>query len=418
MICSMTSSKSAIILNRRAFLGSAAASFAVRPALAATDDVRIGLLMVRTGALAQGGMQLEQGLSCFLRERGDRLGGHRVLLFAVDTAGTPQGARTKVEELVERNKVDVVIGPHTTFEVLAIADYLRDRKIPLICTSGGEDITQRRVSPFIIRVSASSAQCMHVLGDYAANELKFKRAITIADDTAFGYEQMAGFQRVFEASGGRVLRKLWSPLITPDYTPYLAQIEQTDCVITGFSGASRLKFLRAYAELGLKRKFPILAGWTAMDDALLPSFGDEAVDVMSAHWYSASFDTPTNRSLVSDMKRYHSATPGGYSAGAYTAGLCLEAALNDLGSQPRSGAALAEALHRVSLQNTPRGPLVLDNFGNAVGDVYIRRCERSEGKLVNKVIKRYPNVSQFWTFDSETFLSQPLYSRDYQSGRI
>jgi branched-chain amino acid transport system substrate-binding protein len=386
---------------------------------AADDDViKIGLLMVRTGALAQGGMQLEQGLTCFLRERGGLLGRYRAMLYAVDTAGTPAGARTKVEELVERNEVDVVIGPHTTFEVLAIADYLRDRRVPLICTSGGEDITQRRVSPFIIRVSVSSAQCMHVLGDYAANDLKFRRAITIADDTAFGYEQMAGFQRVFEASGGRVIKKLWSPLVTPDYTPYLAQIENVDCVITGFSGASRLKFLRAYSELGMKRRFPVLAGWTAMDDALLPSFGDEAIDVLSAHWYSASFDTPTNRSLVSDMKRYFAATPGGYSAGAYTAGLCLEAALENLGSTPKSGDRLAEALHGVTLDNTPRGPLNLDKFGNAVGDVYIRRCERAGDILANRVIKRYPNVSQFWTFDSKTFLSEPVYSRDYQSGRI
>ena len=129
-----------------------------------------------------------------------------------------------------------------------------------------------------------------MLGDYAAKELKYKRAATVAEDWAFGYEQMGAFQRVFEEDGGKVVKKLWAPFITPDFTPYIAQIQNVDCVVNGFAGSNPIRFMRAFADLGAKAKFPLLAGWTAMDDAALRTLGNEAVGVVSASWYSADYD--------------------------------------------------------------------------------------------------------------------------------
>ena len=149
-------------------------------------------------------------------------------------------------------------------------------------------MTQRKANPFVIRPSATSAQCCHVMGDYAAKELKYKRAATISEDFAFGYEQMSGFQRVFEDDGGKVVKKLWPPLVTPDYTPYIAQIGNVDCVFNGFAGSNPVKFMRAYADLGLKAKIPLLAGWTAMDDALLQAASATRRSASSRRaWYSA-----------------------------------------------------------------------------------------------------------------------------------
>ena len=157
----------------------------------------------------------------------------------------------------------------------------------------------------------------------------------------------------------------------------------------------------------------MLAVWTAMDDALLRSLGDEAVGVVSAHWYSADFDSPTNKRFVAAMQKDHSALPGGYSAGLYIAGQCLEAAIQALGGKTDDRKALAEALHQVSLVDTPRGPVNFDRYGNVVGDVFIRKCERKNGQLVNTVVKVYPKVSQFWTYDEKEFLAAPVYGRDY-----
>src|SRR5919202_1593195 len=374
---------------------------------------KIGLLTVKTGPLAQGGIQMEQGIATFLKEKNNTLAGRKVELVVGDTGGNPGGARSKSQELIERDNVNVILGPLAAFELLAILDFVRDKQTPLISEAAAEDVTQRKANPFIIRPSSTSAQCMHALGDYAAKDLKYKRAATISEDFAFGYEQMSGFQRVFEDNGGKVVKKLWPPLVTPDYTPYIAQIGNVDCVVNGFAGSNPVKFMRSYADLGVKARIPLLGGWTAMDDALLHSLGDEAIGVVSAHWYSAETQTESNKRFVAAMQKDYNVLPGGYAAGMYIAGQCVEAALQKLGGQADDRKALADALHQISLTDTPRGPVKFDHLGNVVGDVFIRKCERKGGNLVNTIVKTYPSVSQFWTYDEKQFLAQPVYSRDY-----
>jgi branched-chain amino acid transport system substrate-binding protein len=387
------------------------------PAIAQGAPFKIGLLTVKTGPLAQGGIQMEQGIQTFLKEKASTLAGRKVELLVADTGGNPAGARTKAQEVIERDKVNVILGPLAAFELLAITDYVRDNATPLISLAAAEDVTQRRANPFVIRPSATSAQCCHVMGDYAAKELKYKRAATFSEDFAFGYEQMAGFQRVFEDNGGKVVKKLWPPLVTPDYTPFIAQIGNVDCVFNGLAGSNPVKFMRSYADLGLKAKIPLLAGWTAMDDALLRTLGDEAVGVVSAAYYSADSGSESNKRFVAAMQKDYNVLPGGYSAGMYVAGQCVEAAIQALGGKADDRKALAEALHKVSLTDTPRGPVKFDQYGNVVGDVFIRRCERKGGQLVNTVVKTYPNVGQFWTYNEKEFLANPVYARDYPPAR-
>src|SRR6185437_5653307 len=202
-----------IRINRRKFLAStaagAAASALAMPAIAQGAPFKIGLMTVKTGPLAQGGIQMEQGISTLLKEKNNVLSGRKIEFISADTGGNPAGAKTKAQELIERDKVNVILGPLAAFELLAIAEFVRDNKTPLISLAAAEDMTQRKANPFIIRPSSTSAQCMHPLGDYAAKELKYKRAATISEDFAFGYEQMAGFQHVFEDAGGKVVKKLW-----------------------------------------------------------------------------------------------------------------------------------------------------------------------------------------------------------------
>src|SRR5262245_10160857 len=349
-------------LNRRTFLAATAAGTAAAavsrfpsPAIAQAAPFKIGLLTVKTGPLAQGGIQMEQGIVTFLKEKNYTLAGRKVELLVADTGGNPAGARTKAQEVIERDRVNVILGPLAAFELLAITDYVRDNSTPLISLAAAEDVTQRRANPFVIRPSATSAQCCHVMGDYAAKDLKFRRAATVSEDFAFGHEQMSGFQRVFEDNGGKVVKKVWPPLVTPDYTPFIAQIANVDCVFNGFAGSNPVKFMRSYADLGLKAKTPLLAGWTAMDDALLRSLGDEAVGVISAAYYSADFGSDSNKRFVAAMQKDYNVLPGGYSAGMYVAGQCVEAAIQALGAQVDDRKALAEALHKVSLTDTPRG---------------------------------------------------------------
>src|SRR5437868_9806420 len=160
---------------------------------------------------------MEQGTTLFLKHSGNKLAGRAVELIVADTGGTPAGTKTKAQELIERDRVDMIAGPLAAFELLAISDYVAQQKCPILSLAAAEDMTQRRPNPYFVRASATSAQAMHPLADYAAKELKYKSVITITEDFAFGHEQMGGFQRVFEDEGGRVLNKLWPPIVTPDY---------------------------------------------------------------------------------------------------------------------------------------------------------------------------------------------------------
>src|SRR5262249_36656480 len=321
-------------ITRRSFLAGATAVAATLPlpAIAQNKAIKIGLLAVKTGPLAAGGIQMEQGTTRFLKDRNYTMAGRKVELVIGDTGGNPAGTKTKTQELVERDNVDMIFGPLAAFELLAISEYAAQAKMPILSLAAAEDMTQRKPNPYFVRASGTSAQYMHPLADYAAKELKYKRVITIADDFAFGHEQMGGFQRVFEDAGGRVVKKLWPPLVTPDYTPYIAQISGVDAVVQGFAGSNPLKFLKQYQDAGIK--IPVLGNGTAGDEALLKSYGDEAVGMISCSGYTGDLDTQSNKRLIDGMVKDYGNIPGLYSAGLYINGQVAEAALKRPAARP------------------------------------------------------------------------------------
>src|SRR5690348_3184067 len=168
---------------------------------------KLGLLTVKTGPLAQGGIQMEQGVQNYLKEKNNTMAGRKVEFFSADTGGNPAGAKTKVQELVERDKVDVILGPLASFELYAISDYIKQHKMPTLSLAAAQDLTQRKPNPYLLRASATSSQAMQPMGHYAATEMKLKRVVTISEDFAFGYEQMGGFQAAFEKDGGCITKK-------------------------------------------------------------------------------------------------------------------------------------------------------------------------------------------------------------------
>jgi branched-chain amino acid transport system substrate-binding protein len=377
-----------------------------------SSPIRLGFLTVKTGPLASGGIQMEQGLTLYLKERDFRLAGRPVQLFTADTGGSPAVARTKLQELVERNNVHCMIGPLAAFEALALDDTIRQKQLPTLSVAAAEDMTQRNANPWFVRALATSAQCSYPMGAYAAKELKYKRAALIADDFAYGHELNAGFQRAFEDAGGKVVQKLWPPLVTPDYATYIAQLKRDlDVIFMGFAGSNGFKFFKQYKEYG--GKTPILGGMTAVDESLLQQMGDDAIGTVSTCWYSGELDNPSNKKLVDGMRREYKAETGMYAAATYTNGAVLEAALQMIDGKADDKNALMKALRSAKVNETCRGPVRFDQYGNAVGNVYIRKVEKKAGRLVNSVIKTYDNVSQFWTYDPDQFLKSPPYTRDY-----
>jgi branched-chain amino acid transport system substrate-binding protein len=397
-----------------ALFGTFIASFALA-ANPSTEPIRVGFLTIKSGALAAGGKQMEDGIQLFLKERNYTLNGRKVELFIADTSGQPAVTKTKAQELVEKNKVQVIIGPLAAFEALALDEYIRKMEIPTIAPSAAaEDLTQRKANPWFVRAVGSSAQSSHVLGDYAAKDLKMKRIAVIGDDFAFGHETVAGFQRTFEEGGGKIIQKLWSPLNVTDYGPYIVQIQpNVDAVYVAFAGGNGAKFLKQYNEYGMIKKLPLLGSMTAFDEGILPSMGPEAVGVISSGWYAAGINNPANLRFVKEMNATYKMDPGYYSMGAYNAGLMLEQALKDTKGNIENKQQFMAALKTVQINNDPLGKFKLDALGNPVMDVYIRKVQQVNGRLSNAVIKTYPNVTQFWTYKTSEFLANPVYSRDY-----
>jgi branched-chain amino acid transport system substrate-binding protein len=380
----------------------------------AQEPLRIGFLTVRTGPLAAGGKQMEDGINLLLKERNNTFAGRRVEIIFADTAGQPALARSKTQELVERNGVHVVIGPLATFEALAIDEYMLNARVPLITpTSAAQnDLAQQKKSDYVIHVYGTAAQPMYALGDYAAKKAGCKRAAMIADDFTYGHEGAAGFHRVFEDGGGRVVQKLWPPLNVPDYGSFIGQLKtNVDCVYAGFAGSNPLRFLRAYKEYGFK--LPLFGNPTFVDEGILKNMGDEAIGVYSASWYTVDRDTADNKRFVESIRREYKVTPGFYTAGTYTAGLWLEEALKLVKGRFEDKAAFVKALHNVKLEHGPMGPIRLGEYSKPILNIYIRRAERRNGELVNTTIATYPEVSQFWIYDAKAFIAGPQYSREY-----
>ncbi len=385
------------------------------PAIAQAKPFKLGLLTVKTGPLAQGGIQMEQGVITFLKETNFTMGGRKVDFVSADTGGNPAGAKTKAQELVERDNVDVILGPLAAFELYAINEYVQQQKMPVLSLAAADNLTQRTPNPYLLRASATSSQAMHPMGHYAATELKLKRVFCITEDFAFGYEQIGGFQAAFQKDGGCVVNKLWPPLVTPDYTPYVAQISDCDGVCQGFAGSNPLRFMKSYASAGLK--YPVVTGETGADDALLKSYGDEAIGLVSCCPYTLDVATDSNQRFIDGMLKNYNAVPGQYAALLYVNCQVVDAALKATGGDAGDKEKFMAALKAVNLTDTPRGPLKFDHLNNVVGTFYVRRIG-TEGakyglKLWNKVIKTYDNVSQFWTWPEQEYLAHPVYSRDY-----
>jgi branched-chain amino acid transport system substrate-binding protein len=237
---------------------------------------------------------------------------------------------------------------------------------------------------------------------------------TIALDYAFGWESVGGFQRTFEAEGGRITQKIWVPVSVHDFAPYLAQVSRDiDAVYALVLGRAALQFMRQYQEFGLKERVRLIGGGTTTDEHVLPFMGDEAIGVITALHYSAVLDTPANRTFAAAYRARYKKVPSYYAESMYTGAKWFVAAIEAVGGNVEDSATFLDALRNVKPVDLPRGPVELDEYGSPIENVYIRKVERVNGELQNTVIETFPRVSQFWKYNPAEYLKQPLYSRRY-----
>ena len=378
--------------------------------------IRIGFMVPLSGANAQNGRDILNGFLLYLEEIGYQAGGRKLELIVEDDEGIPATGLTKARKLVERDQVHMMGGALLASTGYAIAPYIDSMKIPMVYpVVSGDDLTQRRRSKWIVRTGWTSSQPTHPFGEYAYQTLKLRRIATIALDYAFGWEAIGGFQRTFEEQGGRITQKLWVPLSVHDFGPYLAQVSRDlDGVFALFLGRTALQFMRQYDEYGLKDRVRLIAMGTVTDEHVLPAMGDEAIGVITALHYSPAIDTPANRKFVAAYRARFKRVPSYYSESMYTGGKWMIAAINALHGNVEDRDVLVAAMRNAQPTDLPRGPVRLDEYGNPIENVYVRRVDRVNGVLQNTVIETLPNVSQFWKYNPAEYLKQPLYSRAWQ----
>jgi branched-chain amino acid transport system substrate-binding protein len=383
---------------------------------AMAQTVKVGLPVPLTGFVAESARDMVDGFKLYLKQTGNKLGGRTVDLKIEDTEANPQNALTKMRKLVENDRVDLVVGYLLAFEGLAVRDYVDANKVALFLPIvAADDLTQRRRSPYIVRMIWTSSQPNHPFGKYAYEKLGYKKIVAVGQDYAFGWENVGGFQTTFEAAGGRIMDKIWVPIDAADYASFVTRISRdADAVFALLVGSHIPGFLRTYRDYGLKARIPVVGANITTDEDVLGSMGDEALDIVSSHTYAASLERPENKAFVDSFRKEFKRDPSYYAEAMYTSGLWLDRAIAKAGGAS-DAMKLINAVKTVDLRDAPRGPLRLDDYNNPIETVYIRRVvEKAGGKgLENKVTDQIDNVSQFWTTPPEEYLKRPPYSRDY-----
>jgi branched-chain amino acid transport system substrate-binding protein len=386
---------------------------------AQAEELRIGLIAPMTGIFAQVGKDMADGFQLYLDQHNNKLGGADVKLIVEDEQGKPDIAVTRAKKLILQDKVQMFIGGLLASTGYALAPVsTADKTLYISSVPSADDLTQRELSkyPYFFRTSWTSSQPHHPLGQWAC-EQGYKKVITIAADYAFGYESTGGFQKAFEDCGGKVIQKIWPPLGTKDFGPFIPTMKQdADAIFTLMVGPMALQFPKQLRGAGNKK--PILGGGTSYDEFALPFMDDGVIGDISSLQYSAALQTPKNEAFVKAYRAKYGKVPGYYSESNYTTAQVIDEAMQKHGGKWPGAEQLIKTMSSLKI-DAVRGPVSFDDMRNPVHNIYIKKVEKKKmfgydkDELWNTVIKTYPNVSQFWTYGKEKFLAQPVYSRDF-----
>jgi branched-chain amino acid transport system substrate-binding protein len=389
------------------------------PTSGAADTIKVGFMAPLSGIFAQAGKDMLEGIRLAFEQTGYQSAGRKIELIEEDSEGNPAVAQAKYRKLVTQDHIHVLTGVLLSNIGYGLIQPIERDQMPTLFLTTPDDLTKKNVSKWILRTNFAASQPMHPLGDYAAKMLKYKKVVTIAMDNPFGHEQIGGFQRVFEDAGGRVVQKIWVPLNALDFAPYLTQVgKDADAVCAVFVAAQGVRFIKQYAEYGLKARLPLIGSGVMTDEHVIRNLGDEAVGAVGALIWAPTLTTPANRTYLKLAEAKVGRTPAYFTAIMYSAGRWVAEAARIVEGRVEDRERFLAAIRKASeTVEDPRGPIKLDDLGNPTQNVYILKVEKVGGKLTNTVLHTYPMVSQFWTYKADEFLKLPAYSRDYPPAR-
>ena len=389
----------------RTVLGSAAAVAVTGAAWAQSGQpVKIGLLATLEGPFAAGGADGMRGAELAVIQRGGTVAGRKIEVIKASSDAKPDVAVNATRKLVEQDKVDIMVGPLSGGEGIAVKDYSKTQPQVTFINggSGAQATTLVNPSTNFYRFNTEGGQWMVGLGK-AALDKGYKKVMVIAEDYAFPYSQVQGFMAEYCRLGGKVPVKAWVPLGGKDYSSVIARIpKDVDALLVVLGGADAVNFLTQYENAGGDK--PMLGGSITVSQDVLNYKGkrrDSLVGTLSAGPYADSFDGADWKAFVADYQKNFPVSKGGYpspSLFAYVYYVNMKAALDGLaavnGDLSGNQAKYREALNKMVLK-TPTGDVKLDANRQAIGTTFVTEVVKDgQGNLTTKVARKVDNVEQ------------------------
>jgi branched-chain amino acid transport system substrate-binding protein len=388
-------------ISRRKFMsgtagtaGAALASNLAAPGIVAQTraPLRLGNLNSFTGAIAYAAENNFNAMSLYFEAIGWTIAGRKVELIKEDDQFNPQVGLQKAKKLVESDKVDMIVGVQASNVALAVLNYAKQQKAFYVVSGAGTDAVTWDRYPYLFRTSISTYQLSTPMASWVYDNLG-KEIVTTASDYAGGRDVIAQFKGPYLGKGGKVLKEIWPPLGTTDFSPYLIDIKSINPPVTYdfMPGADAVRFIQQYHEFGLKEKMP-LTGFTIIDSLILGALGKAALGVISATVYTDTVDNPESRKFVAEYQSKYKVLPDLFSDYGYVAARAVHEALQMTDGDTSNKDKLAEAMTNVKF-NAPRGPFRMDPVThNPIQDIYICQVVESQGRVTSKVLATFKDV--------------------------
>ena len=349
--------------------------------------MRVGLMLPYTGTFTQLGVAIENGFRMAIDEQGGKLGGREIEYFKVDDESDPSKAIENANKLVQRDKVDVLVGTVHSGVQMGIQKVARDTGVlSLIPNAGVHAATRALCAPNIFRTSFTNSQPTRPLGAVMVAR-GHKRAVWITWKYAAGDEAFEGFKEGYTAAGGTIVKELGLPFPNVEFQALLTEIAalKPDAVACFFSGGGAVKFIRDYAAAGLKGKIP-LYGSGFLTEGVLDAVGAAGEGIVSTLHYADSLDTPRNRAFRLAYAKTYKLQPDVYAVQGYDTGLLLIHGSNAVSGDLNNKVALYKSLESVTI-DSPRGKWTMSKSHNPVQDFYLRVVENRENKVIGIAAK-------------------------------
>ncbi len=371
---------------RTILLGAAVLSAGLAPGIAsAAEPLKVGLIVPMSGPFASTGKQVDAAVKLFMQQNGNTVAGRQVQIILKDDGGvSPDVTKRLAQELVARDKVQVLAGFGLTPLAFAAAPVATQAKVPMIVMNAATSVIPQR-SPYIVRSGFTLAQVTAPMAQWAAKN-NIKSVVTFVSDYGPGIDAEKVFVKDFTKAGGKIVATLRAPLRNPDYAPFLARVKDAkpDAVFVFVPSGEGAAVLKQFTDRGLAAAgVKLIATGDVLDDDLMPSIGNAALGVVSSHHYSAAHPSPENKAFVAAFTKANKGMrPNFHAVGAYDGMQLLYAALKKTNGDS-TGPKLVEAMKGMAW-NSVRGPVSIDPATrDIVQTVYIRKAEQVDGGIYN-----------------------------------